>query len=527
MKTKVALSLLLLLTAASLQAKEYTYLIKPVPKGLQTCRFELWVPETISAEDKVRAVLCSVDYQAGTNLYEDEGWRDLAAKLKCVQLRYDMAVKREGRTHRLPTEKFATDLIKDALSHFAKEIKHPELKHSAMLLTGLSQSAGQCLRFAMHMPDRVIGAVPFHTSNRNTNVDKSSIWSIPFLFPLGEKDMLTLTAYRNILEAREHNALWAALIQPEIPHHQLGNQDVILMWVEEIIEQRVPMQIPAGGPVKLKPIEEESGWLGVLNTRAGLVAHGSNVYAYGKQPNNVNPERGHWLPSKKVAKAWAKYCLAGSVDKHEEREEIAAKAIRAKKPVIVDSKLDEWGKLPFELKWPAQVLPHGLNWHGSEDSSATFGIQYDDQYLYMAFDVTDDQNVHEDRAPWFQDGLEVRINAKPAVERATNRGRGENSTFLLLAFSPVANSEKTHIANEDLLPDGVKIAAKSTTKGYRAELAIPVSYLDEMQGQSWKRFRLNITIDDKDDSGTSQVWYRPDWRSDDTYYGSGTVDKQI
>ena len=59
--------------------------------------------------------------------------------------------------------------------------------------------------------------------------------------------------------------------------------------------------------------------------------------------------------------------------------------------------------------------------------------------------------------------------------------------------------------------------------------AMPMKYFAD-QSKS-PEFRLNVAVNDRDtpgDSieGMSQIWWRPDWRSDETYDGSGTFRRQ-
>ena len=59
------------------------------------------------------------------------------------------------------------------------------------------------------------------------------------------------------------------------------------------------------------------------------------------------------------------------------------------------------------------------------------------------------------------------------------------------------------------------------------EIAIPVKYLEEKGGTNWESLRLNITYRDKDgDSPWSELWWRPNWSSDQNYIGSGTIFRQ-
>jgi hypothetical protein len=67
-----------------------------------------------------------------------------------------------------------------------------------------------------------------------------------------------------------------------------------------------------------------------------------------------------------------------------------------------------------------------------------------------------------------------------------------------------------------------------TPTGHAAEIAIPMSYLDSRQGGAWKRFRMNVTVDDYDAvvGPLKALLWRPDWRYGDTFAGSGTFERK-
>ena len=67
-----------------------------------------------------------------------------------------------------------------------------------------------------------------------------------------------------------------------------------------------------------------------------------------------------------------------------------------------------------------------------------------------------------------------------------------------------------------------------TDEGFATEIAIPVRYLNESQRREWKQFRLNIFQNDRDEpvGPHAQIDWRPDWRSDESYAGSGTFERE-
>jgi hypothetical protein len=60
-----------------------------------------------------------------------------------------------------------------------------------------------------------------------------------------------------------------------------------------------------------------------------------------------------------------------------------------------------------------------------------------------------------------------------------------------------------------------------------AEAALAFSLLDEVSRGPWKRFRLNVAVNDTDDAkeGTAKLWRRPDWPSGEDYAGSGIFER--
>jgi hypothetical protein len=197
-------------------------------------------------------------------------------------------------------------------------------------------------------------------------------------------------------------------------------------------------------------------------------------------------------------------------------------------PVVVDGKLDEWKDLPFACTEPAQVRGDAKAWHGPSDSSFRFAVQYDAKYLYIAIDVTDDALVLDPaKNVWDQDGLEVRLDARPDPARSAGRGKDEGKDFVFIGLSPGRTPEEAVRCDPSEWPEGTLAACVKTDKGWSAEIAIPIAYLDAKQDGAWKEFRLNIALDDFDSPGGKgkQIWWRPDWRGAMNYAGSGTFRK--
>lgn len=192
----------------------------------------------------------------------------------------------------------------------------------------------------------------------------------------------------------------------------------------------------------------------------------------------------------------------------------------------VDGSLADWDKLPYAVDDdPAEILRDASNWDGPEDSRFRFGFDMDENFLYIAVDVHDPVRVVERGVfPWHQDGIEVRVDARPGAQRdhskASNFRVGKD--YLFFAICPGDTLEDIYM--NQTLPAGTAFATAETEDGYITEIAIPLKALREIQGGELEAFRVNVAVNDRDqgEGAPAQLWWQPDWRGDKTYSGSGT-----
>lgn len=187
---------------------------------------------------------------------------------------------------------------------------------------------------------------------------------------------------------------------------------------------------------------------------------------------------------------------------------------RTNQPLPVDGTMDGWRDIPFFplTDTPTTGMP-----------PRRFAVSHDEQFVYVAVEVTDPHVVAEPgKAPWQQDGVEVRLDARSDPARYYGRGDGEGRNILLLAACPSADKPIVHEA--DKLPKGVKVVCKPTATGYVFQAAIPADYLNGAGQATWQEFRLNVCVDDVDKPGVEaqKHWWQPDWRTDENRPGAGT-----
>jgi hypothetical protein len=211
-------------------------------------------------------------------------------------------------------------------------------------------------------------------------------------------------------------------------------------------------------------------------------------------------------------------------------------ASRRKTPVVVDAQHNDWsGDWPVLVRRPTQIKANASAWKNWRDASFGIGAAHDDEFVYIAVDVIDERVIPATAAStaggknFLQDGVEIRLDARPDPKRSQNRGDDEGSEFLLINVCPGESPDKPFVYQREDLPPGTKIACHEVRDGYNVEVAIPIKYFTDRSPAP--EFRLNVAVNDRDtpgDSieGISQIWWRPDWRSDETYDGSGTFRRQ-
>ena len=204
--------------------------------------------------------------------------------------------------------------------------------------------------------------------------------------------------------------------------------------------------------------------------------------------------------------------------------------------IAVDGRLDEWESMPFVCEKPSLIQNGKGNldsssWDGPNDSSFRFNVSYDDNYIYIIVKVIDDKIISVPTGePWAQDGIEVRVDARPHFKQSIGRGRsGKNMKNFPVIMLGLGEKTKEMVLNrQDLLPTETQAVCLKTDFGYVSEIAFPVSYLNEHGGKQWDTFRLNIAVndyDDPDDNG-SRIWWHPDWRTSQNHPGSGTFKRR-
>jgi len=192
---------------------------------------------------------------------------------------------------------------------------------------------------------------------------------------------------------------------------------------------------------------------------------------------------------------------------------------RIRHTVTIDGQLDEWPALTVVCTNPVYFGFGRTAWFGPDDASFRFGVQHDDEYVYVALAVNDEVlHVTPAARAGQQDGVELWLQGNPWDAGAL----GEKPWCILV--SPGTGVTACVIHNTEHVPQGVRAACHAAPGGYVIEYAVPRRALIGGEGHALRELYLNIAVNDYDVAGGNgvQLWWQPDHRSRAGYRGAGT-----
>lgn len=192
---------------------------------------------------------------------------------------------------------------------------------------------------------------------------------------------------------------------------------------------------------------------------------------------------------------------------------------KAPRNVVIDGQIDEWKNLPFQIET-----------NNAQDVSARFATAYDDNFLYVAASVTDDDlQLDTSTVAWQQDFIGVVINADPFAKSAMDIGPGWYLNSILYTVTPeTATLPSSTYYDDRYEEDFFKWKCVARDGGYNLEMAVPISYVKERQGENWRTIRVNLIVQDQDEGEEQKPRYtfKPDWRGGENRVGSGMFFKK-
>jgi hypothetical protein len=189
-----------------------------------------------------------------------------------------------------------------------------------------------------------------------------------------------------------------------------------------------------------------------------------------------------------------------------------AKVPRATGAITIDGKLDEpdWQSAPvYPINEARQFFPilqekNVKPWGGPLDLSGTVRFLWDDQYLYLGVEVTDDifSNNYQDADIWRGDSLQFLIN--PFRQEAQGKGRYDYA----MGSGLKGNQVSCHLSADTSAPTGLITAIQLVTRRLDPkngniiyEIAIPWSRLAPFKPKPGADLGLSMILNENDGEG--------------------------
>lgn len=293
------------------------------------------------------------------------------------------------------------------------------------------------------------------------------------------------------------------------------------------IDATAPGAIRLSRPTRAALELTYDGWFRITDATRSFTIADAGIVDHGDAPGSLVPKA---LGATTIATTYGGAAVSQAVTVVQPEASYACP--RTARAITIDGDLSDWTALPFRVERP-QAHDPAPGWQGAADCSYRFGCAYDDDHVYIGVETVDDRVVSvAGKDPWTQDGVEVRLDARPEPKRTFGRGQGEFAEVLLLAISPTLSGESPGRLPfaADKLPPGTRVVCVQTSTGHNTEIAIPAAYLKSAcGGQDWSAFRLNVDVNDRNDPSETYItkmWWQPDWRSLFNQRGSGTFARQ-
>lgn len=181
---------------------------------------------------------------------------------------------------------------------------------------------------------------------------------------------------------------------------------------------------------------------------------------------------------------------------------------------VLDGKLEDWETLPYTFSAEAE-----------EDLQVEWGLQQDEENLYIAAKVTDN-SIRKEKglATYQQDYIAVVVNAEPLATAAMRKGEGWYRNSFILAVSPATPEMEMSTYYEDRYAFSPSYSTQTSTDGYTLEIALPLAYVRKMQGDNWRHLRINLAVLDWDAGSEEKpiYYWKPNWRGSENQVGAGS-----
>ncbi len=146
-------------------------------------------------------------------------------------------------------------------------------------------------------------------------------------------------------------------------------------------------------------------------------------------------------------------------------------------PLLIDGRGQDW---PAALPWydVTQITYGPENYTGPQDLSGRLRVAWDEAYLYLFWEVTDDVFVQTQRGPFLYEGdsVEIVVDANLALDFYTRYLDFDDYQIGFSPGNPVGQHPEAWLWYPQSLAGplpGVQVAAQPLSTGYTVEVALP------------------------------------------------------
>ena len=218
-------------------------------------KFRLVMPEDLAV---VRGILLVGPYSGGDSRdYHEQAW-------------YREFLNLHGFAFLGAKDYYLQDYneLQNVLKQLAKGTKHPELVDAPFAATGFSAGGGSARRLLMMAPDKLLAAVIVGSTLRIGTPTAANL-AVPVCVingdlehEQGEAGGMSKALEPSLAEYRPKGALWGWMAVQGIGHEMAGQEVLAMPMLDAAVRLRYPADGDVWkGPVKLKPVELESGWV--------------------------------------------------------------------------------------------------------------------------------------------------------------------------------------------------------------------------------------------------------------------------
>lgn len=192
--------------------------------------------------------------------------------------------------------------------------------------------------------------------------------------------------------------------------------------------------------------------------------------------------------------------------------------------VAVDGKLNEWVDVPaLTLDRADYIVIANTSWDGPEDLSGKIYVMWDEEYLYLACDITDDVVIQEQEGTTLFQGDTIEVYLRMNYQE--NAGLNYyTTTDYQFGFTPGTDAEAPDyfIWNNATLLGDIIVEPQKTPTGYQLEIAIPIWEMGLILEEGLE-IGLDIAIDDVDTQGAGDTEVQLCWSKKDIGWQDPTI----